>query len=500
MAVVVTAPWPWLSCLIGLPVAAGGVLLALGEARARLAGPLAVLCAAATVLLAAWPLAAGFDPAAGLQWAERRPWIEAFGVHWAVAVDGPALALILLTAAMTLVVVLLGGTVAYLAAFLVLEGLLIGVFAAQDALLFYAFFEAMLLPMLVIIGVWGGPARRRAALKFFLYTFAGSVLFLAAVLYLARRAGGFDLAAFGAVALDPIEQAWLFGAFFLAFAVKVPMLPLHTWLPEAHVEAPTGGSVILAAITLKIGAWGFLRFALPITPLACAEFAVPVVALSLAAVVYVGLLALVQRDLKKLVAYSSIAHMGFVTLGLFLGPASAAAGAPDPQAALLGLQGAFVQMISHGLVSAALFVGVGVLYRRTHSRAIDAYGGLAARLPLFAALFTLFALANTAVPGTSGFVGEFLVLLGSWRLVPWWAAIAGSTLLLSAAYTLWMLRRVVFGPVPAAAAPLAPLDRAETVVLAALAAAVLILGLWPQPLLALIGPSLSGLVEGMSAP
>ena len=349
---------------------------------------------------------------------------------------------------------------------------MIGVFCALDALLFYFFWEAMLIPMFLIIGIWGGPRRVYATIKFFLYTFLGSVFMLVALIYMYVKSGDYSIASFQALPLSLIEQRWIFLAFLLAFAVKVPMWPVHTWLPDAHVEAPTGGSVILAAIMLKMGGYGFLRFSLPITPDASRELDMLIIALSLIAVVYIGFVALVQQDMKKLIAYSSIAHMGFVTLGAFVAY-DIFANTAACKGAAMGLDGAMVQMISHGLISGALFLCVGVLYDRVHSREISAYGGVVNTMPKFAAFMVLFALANTGLPGTSGFVGEFLVILASFKANFWYALLAGTTLVLGAAYTLWLVKRVVFGPVANdGVASLQDLNSREFIVLGALALAV----------------------------
>jgi NADH-quinone oxidoreductase subunit M len=416
-------------------------------------------------------------------------------------VDGISMPLIVLTAFMTVPVVIAGWSVIekrpaqYFAAFLILEGLMIGVFAALDSLLFYFFWEAMLIPMFLIIGIWGGPRRVYATLKFFLYTFLGSVLMLVALIYLYLKAGNYSLAAFQSLPLSLVEQRWIFLAFLLAFAVKVPMWPVHTWLPDAHVEAPTGGSVILAAVMLKMGGYGMLRFSLPVTPDASRELAWLVVALSLIAVVYIGFVALVQTDMKKLIAYSSIAHMGFVTLGAFLvfGIESATGSLAG---AVGGIDGAMVQMLSHGLISGALFLCIGVLYDRLHSREISSYGGVINVMPVFGAFFVFFGLANSGLPGTSGFVGEFLVILAAFKSGFWVAFLAATTLILGAAYTLWLVKRVVFGPVGNdKVAALQDLNGREALVLGALAVAVLALGLWPAPVLQAMESSVHHLVE-----
>jgi NADH-quinone oxidoreductase subunit M len=383
----------------------------------------------------------------------------------------------------------------YFAAFLIMEGLMIGVFSALDGLLFYFFWEAMLIPMFLIIGIWGGPRRVYATLKFFLYTFLGSVLMLVALIYLYLKAGSYEISGFHRLPLTLTEQYWIFLAFFAAFAVKVPMFPVHTWLPDAHVEAPTGGSVVLAAIMLKMGGYGFLRFSLPIAPDASRSLDMFIIALSLIAVVYIGFVALVQTDMKKLIAYSSIAHMGFVTLGCFIAFAIVSHTGMT-QGVGMGIDGAIVQMVSHGLISGALFLCVGVMYDRVHSREIGAYGGVINTMPMFAAFMVLFALANSGLPGTSGFVGEFLVIIAAFKANFWYAFLAASTLILGAAYTLWLVKRVIFGAVAnKQVAELEDLNSREFLVLSILAAGVLLLGLWPAPLLDVTQASVQHLVE-----
>ena len=438
-----------------------------------------------------------------MQFVERVPWIRAFNVEYYLGVDGFSMPLILLTTFLTPIVVLAGWdsvrvrTAEYFAAFLILEGLMIGVFAALDALLFYVFWEAMLIPMFIIIGVWGGERRIYATVKFFLYTFLGSVFMLIALIYLYLKSGSYSILVFQQLPLSQTEQTLIFLAFLAAFAVKVPMWPVHTWLPDAHVEAPTGGSVILAAIMLKMGGYGFLRFSLPITPDASRELDWLIIALSLTAVVYIGFVALVQQDMKKLIAYSSIAHMGFVTLGAFLAFEIVRA-TGQVQGAAMGLDGAMVQMISHGLVSGALFLCIGVLYDRMHSRQIADYGGVINTMPVFGAFMVLFALANAGLPGTSGFVGEFLVILAAFKANFWYAFLAALTLILGAAYTLWLVKRVVFGPVGNDhVAQLQDVNGREFLVLGVLAIAVLALGLWPAPLLDVMRPTLEQLVQQM---
>ena len=497
------ADWPLLSSLVWLPVAAGLLLLLLGE-RASAAGRWLALAASTATFVLAVQLWSGFDAGThAMQFVEREPWIGAFNAWYHLGVDGISMPLIVLTAFVTPLVVIAAWTVIgkrsnqYLAAFLVLEGLMIGVFAALDAMLFYVLWEAMLIPMFVIIGVWGGPRRVYATVKFFLYTFLGSVVMLVALIYLYLKGGSYAIADLQAMPLSLREQVLVFIAFLLAFAVKVPMWPVHTWLPDAHVEAPTGGSVILAAIMLKMGGYGFLRFSLPITPDASRELDWLIIGLSLVAVVYIGFVALVQQDMKKLIAYSSIAHMGFVTLGAFVA-FQIASRTGGLQGAAMGLDGAMVQMISHGLVSGALFFCIGVLYDRVHSRQIADYGGVVNTMPVFATFAVLFAMANAGLPGTSGFVGEFLVILASFRASFWYALLAGTTLILGAAYTLWLVKRVVFGPVGNDnVAQLEDLNGREFLVLGVLAVAVLLLGLWPAPLLDVMRPTIEHLVGQM---
>ena len=493
-----------LSLLIWLPIAGGMLVLAVGRqggGGVRLDRWLALLTAVATFLVSI-PLWTQFDrTSAGMQYLEVLPWIPQFGVKYFLGVDGFSMPLILLTTFLTPIVVIAGWEsikvrpAQYFAAFLVLEGLMIGVFAALDALLFYVFWEAMLIPMFIIIGIWGGERRVYATVKFFLYTFLGSVFMLIALIYLYLKTGSYSILDFHAVPLSMTEQVLVFLAFLAAFAVKVPMWPVHTWLPDAHVEAPTGGSVILAAVLLKMGGYGFVRFSLPIAPDASGALALFMIALSLIAVVYIGLVALVQQDMKKLIAYSSIAHMGFVTLGFFLAWAIIARTGALPGISM-GITGGMVQMISHGFVSGALFLCVGVLYDRLHSRQIADYGGVVNTMPRFAAFMVLFAMANAGLPGTSGFVGEFLVILASFQADFWSAFLAATTLVLGAAYTLWMVKRVVFGPVTnEGVAGMQDLSAREFLVLGLVAAGVLGLGLWPAPLIDVMSASVDHLAS-----
>ncbi len=480
-----------LSVLIWLPMVAGILVLATGDdQRAAIARKLA-LGFSAIIFLLSIPLYTRFDAGtAHMQFTEQHSWISAFNINYSIGVDGISMPLILLTTLLTVIVIIAGWRVItervaqYMAAFLIMEGIMIGVFSALDAMLFYVLWEAMLIPMFLIIGIWGGPNRIYATIKFFLYTLLGSLLMLVALLYLYRASGGsFSILDYHALPLALEVQILIFLALFAAFAVKVPMFPVHTWLPDAHVEAPTGGSVILAAIMLKMGGYGFIRFSLPITPDASHELAWLMITLSLIAVVYIALVALVQQDMKKLIAYSSISHMGFVTLGLFIF---------NDQ----GAEGAMMQMISHGFISGALFLCVGVLYDRLHSRMIDTYGGIAGPMPVFAALFVLFAMANVGLPGTSGFVGEFLVILGSFQANPWFAILAALTLIFGAAYTLWMVKRVVYGK--AANSEVAALDdinRREILMLGMLAALVLVVGIWPNPVLDVMHVSIDNLLQ-----
>jgi len=485
-----SSAFPILSAAIWIPILAGAFVLAVGNDRNAGVVRTVSLAGALLGLLATLPLFLDFDRAsADMQFVEQVPWIAQFSANYHLGVDGISVWFPLLTAFITVIVVIAGWEVIedkvaqYMASFLILSGLMIGVFCSLDGLLFYVFFEATLIPMYIIVGIWGGPNRVYAAFKFFLYTLAGSLLTLVAIIYLYLKSGSFAILDWHKLPLTLDEQILIFLAFLAAFAVKVPMWPVHTWLPDAHVEAPTGGSVVLAAIMLKLGAYGFLRFSMPIAPDASNALAWLIITMSLVAVVYIGFVALVQTDMKKLVAYSSIAHMGFVTLGFFIFNQ-------------LGVQGAIVQMISHGFVSGAMFLCIGVMYDRVHSRNIADYGGVANTMPKFAALFMLFAMANSGLPATSGFVGEFFVILGAVGYNFWIAMIAATTLILGAAYSLWMYKRVVFGSVGNAnVAGLQDLNRREFWMLAVMAIFVLLMGIYPKPVTDMTDASVARLLE-----
>ena len=470
--------YPLLSVAIWLPIIFGLLVLATGNDRNAPLARIIALVGAVLGLLVTLPLYTGFDRmTSAMQFVELKDWITHFNIHYNLGIDGISMLFILLNSFFTLIVVVAGWVVIekrvaqYMAAFLIMSGLINGVFAALDAMLFYVFWEAMLIPMFLIIGVWGGPNRVYAALKFFLYTLLGSLLMLVAFLYLYLHSGGsFSILDYHQLRIPLDAQILIFIAFFFAFAVKVPMFPVHTWLPDAHVEAPTGGSVVLAAIMLKVGAYGFIRFSMPIAPDASHALSGVMIALSLIAVVYIGLVALTQSDMKKLVAYSSISHMGFVTLGFFIFNA-------------YGMEGALLQMISHGFVAGALFLCIGVMYDRVHSRQIVDYGGVVNTMPKFAAFFMLFAMANSGLPGTSGFVGEFLVIMGAVKVNFWYGFAAASTLVFGAAYTLWMYKRVIFGAVANDHVKhMHDLSSREFMVMAVLAISVLLMGLYPLPL------------------
>src|SRR6476620_5470592 len=486
---------PLLSIAIWLPILAGVLLLAFGRDDRADAVRWAALVAATASFLATIPLVTGFNlGTAAMQFAETPAWIARFNVWYHLGVDGLSVWFVLLTAFITVIVVISAWQVItervnqYMGAFLILSGLLVGVFCAVDGLLFYVFFEATLIPMYLIIGVWGGPRRVYAAFKFFLYTLAGSLLMLVALIYLYYKSGGsFDILTWHRLPLTAHVQTLLFFAFFFAFAVKVPMWPVHTWLPDAHVEAPTGGSVVLAAIMLKLGAYGFIRFSMPIAPDASHQWAWFMIALSLIAVVYIGLVALVQQDMKKLVAYSSIAHMGFVTLGFFI-------------FSELGMSGGIVQMVSHGFVSGAMFLCIGVLYDRVHSREIAAYGGVTNTMPHFAAFAVLFAMANCGLPSTAGFVGEWMVILGTVKANFWIGLLAATALVWGAAYTLWMYKRVYLGPVANDdVRQLTDINKREFLMLGLLAVAVLYMGIHPKPFTDVMESSVDNFLKHVSA-
>lgn len=478
-----------LSLAIWVPILGAFVVFAAGNQHnlARWAALLTAIAGFAVTL----PLYAGFDASqAGMQFVEQREWITRFNIEYLLGVDGISVLFILLNSFITILVVIAGWEVIqekvaqYMGAFLIMSGLMNGIFSALDAVLFYVFFEASLIPMYIIIGVWGGPNRVYAAFKFFLYTLLGSLLMLIALIYLFLSSGGsFSLLEWHQLKIDMMPQILLFFAFLVAFAVKVPMWPVHTWLPDAHVEAPTGGSVVLAAIMLKLGAYGFLRFSLPIAPDASHYLAPMMITLSLVAVIYIGFVALVQADMKKLIAYSSISHMGFVTLGFFIFNQ-------------IGVEGALVQMISHGFVSGAMFLCVGVMYDRMHSRMIADYGGVVHAMPKFAGFFVLFAMANAGLPATSGFVGEFMVALGAIKYNFWVGFLAATTLVLGAAYTLWMVKRVAYGPIANShVAELVDINGREFLFLAVLAICVLAMGIYPYPVTDVMHASVENLLK-----
>jgi NADH-quinone oxidoreductase subunit M len=494
------ADWPLLSLVVWTPILGGVLVLFVGDREPAGARKITLVISIATFLLTL-PLYTQFNTDTHLmQFVERHSWIPEFNIEYFVGIDGISMPLILLTSFTTVIVIISAWEVIqyrvaqYMAAFLFMEGFMIGTFSALDSILFYIFFEAMLIPMFLVIGIWGGANRIYATFKFFLYTFIGSVLMLVSLIYMYNQSGSFSILDFHLLPLSMTEQILIFLAMLVAFAVKVPMWPVHTWLPDAHVEAPTGGSVILAAIMLKMGGYGFLRFSLPITPDASAELDWLIITMSLTAVVYIGFVALVQQDMKKLIAYSSIAHMGFVTLGFFVvfrimdGDSGATGSA-------LALEGGMVQMVSHGFISGAMFLCVGVMYDRMHSRMIADYGGVVNTMPVFAAFMVFFAMANAGLPGTSGFVGEFMVILASFKASFWIAFLAATTLILGAAYTLWMIKRVVFGDIANDnVKALADINKREFLYLSILAIAVLVLGLWPGPLVEVMHPTIENLL------
>lgn len=491
---------PLLSLLIWTPIIGGLWVLYAGERREGTAKYLSFILSIFVFAVAAY-VYAGFDTSThAMQFVERSPWIDAFDIEYHLGIDGLSILMILLNCFITILAIWSSFEVIekrvpqFLAAFLILAGCMNGVFASLDAILFYVFWEALLIPMFLIIGVWGGPRRVYATIKFFLYTFFGSVFMLIAFIYLYTKSGSFQILDLHDLALGVDEQKWIFIAFFLAFAVKIPMWPVHTWLPDAHVEAPTAGSAVLAAVMLKLGGYGFLRFNLPITPDASSAFASIMIALSLIAIVYIGFVALVQQDMKKLIAYSSISHMGFVTLGLFA-VFLILQNQDSMDTAIMSLQGSMVQMVSHGFISAAMFLCVGVLYDRMHSREISDYGGVVNTMPKFAALMMLFAMANAGLPGTSGFVGEFLVIISSFEANFWIAFLAATTLILGAAYTLWMYKRVIFGDINNEEVEhLKDINPREKTILVTLAITVLLFGVWPDPLIDTMQASLEHLV------
>ncbi len=494
---------PLLSLVIWLPILGGLAVLAASRHTTDANIRWMALAVSAVTFLVSLPLFFSFDSSTHeMQFVEMAAWIPTLNINYHLGVDGISMPLILLTAFSTVFVVAAGWEVIkervaqYMAAFLIMEGMMIGVFAALDSVLFYIFWEAMLIPMFIVIGIWGGPRRVYATIKFFLYTFFGSVFLLIALIYLYFQADkSFAILDFHALKIGMEAQILIFLAFLIAFAVKVPMWPVHTWLPDAHVEAPTGGSVILAAIMLKLGAYGFVRFIMPIVPDASFELDWLIILMSLVAIVYIAFVALVQEDMKKLIAYSSIAHMGFVTLGFFM-VFTIFEKTGSIQGAALGVEGALIQMVSHGFISGAMFLCVGVMYDRMHSRNISDYGGVTNTMPVFAAFMLFFAMANAGLPGTSGFVGEFMVILSAFQANFWYAFLAALTLIFGAAYTLWMIKRVLFGEIKnEKVAQLKDLNAREAAILGTLAAAVLILGLWPAPLIDVMHATVNNLLE-----
>ncbi len=501
------ADWPLLSLTLWTPILGGLAVLFTGDkGDTQGVRRLALVVSLATFVLSLG-LYTGFDSStADMQFVEKHDWISAFKIYYHLGVDGISMPLIILTTFTTVLVVIAGWEVIqkkvsqYFASFLIMEGLMIGVFSALDSIFFYVFWEGMLIPMFIIIGIWGGERRVYATIKFFIYTFIGSVFMLVALIYMYYKGGSFAILDLHLLRLTLDEQILIFLAFLAAFAVKVPMWPVHTWLPDAHVEAPTGGSVILAAIMLKIGGYGFIRFSMPITPDASHTLDWLIILMSLVAVVYIGFVALVQRDMKKLVAYSSIAHMGFVTLGLFIvfqiweNPANT-----DGSGAALAVEGAMIQMISHGFISGAMFLMIGVLYDRMHTREINAYGGVVNTMPVFAAFAVFFSMANAGLPGTSGFVGEFMVIIASFKANFWYAFLGALTLILGAAYTLWMVKRVFYGEIANdGVRALKDLNSREFSIMTILAIAVLVLGLWPAPVTEVMHATVENFLQHVS--
>jgi len=497
------ADWPLLSLVVWTPIIGGVLVLMSGDKGSSEGSRNIALIISIVTFILSLSLYTGFDSStANMQFVEKFSWVSSFNINYHFGVDGISMPLIILTTFTMILVILAGWEVIkqrqsqYLAAFLIMEGLMCGVFAALDSIFFYVFWEAMLIPMFLIIGIWGGPNRVYATIKFFIYTFFGSVFMLVAIIYMYYKSGSFAILDFHLLKLTSTEQFWIFLAFLSAFAVKVPMWPVHTWLPDAHVEAPTGGSVILAAIMLKIGGYGFLRFSLPITPDASASLDWLIILLSLIAVVYIGFVALAQTDMKKLVAYSSIAHMGFVTLGMFVIFRIWNNTGIDTSGAAMAVEGAIIQMISHGFISAAMFLMIGVLYDRMHSRNIMDYGGVVNTMPTFAAFSVFFALSNAGLPGTSGFVGEFMVIIASFKANFWFAFLAATTLILGAAYTLWMIKRVFYGEIRNdKVRALTDVNGRELLIMSILAVAVLALGLYPAPVVDVLHASVNNLLQ-----
>ncbi|QBZ82855.1 NADH-quinone oxidoreductase subunit M [Hydrogenovibrio crunogenus] len=492
--------FPILSTLIWLPIIGGLLILFLGRDRDNFTKWFALSVSVVTFLVSI-PLWTQFDTStSAMQFVEQVSWISQFNIQYYLGVDGLSMPLVLLTTFTQILVIASAWDVIkerveqYMGAFMIMQGLMIGVFVALDGILFYVFWEALLIPMFIVIGKWGGQDRVYATIKFFLYTFFGSVFMLVAFLYMYFQSGSFSILDFHAMHLGSTAQILIFLAFLIAFAVKVPMFPVHTWLPDAHVQAPTAGSVVLAAIMLKMGGYGFVRFSLPITPDASMELDWLVIALSLIAIFYIGLVAMVQKDMKKLVAYSSISHMGFVTIGMFL-VYDIVQNTGSIQGSMIGMEGAMIQMISHGFISGAMFLMIGVLYDRMHTREISAYGGVVNTMPWFGFFAVLFAMANAGLPGTSGFVGEFMVILASFKANVWYGIIAASTLIIGAAYTLWMVKRVFFGAVANDnVGSLKDLNKREFAIMATLAFAVVLLGIYPAPLIEVMHSSVANLL------